>query len=189
LHKWLIAILVAAALVAGFSLGRMLDSSRRNELQQHAGAPAYPDADKLIEQRRPDFLLPDTDNRPRAVSEWDGRALLINFWATWCEPCRKEIPALNAIRAEFKNEGFEVLGVALDLPDQVAEFRAQVPVDYPVLLGQAAADEMLRRYGNSGGGLPYSVFVDRRGIIRSIHASGALDEPQLRKKVSELLKK
>jgi thiol-disulfide isomerase/thioredoxin len=188
LHKALIAVLIGSAIIAGFSLGRILDSNRQLERGSRSQAPVYPTATELIGRPRPDFSLSDLANRPRAISEWDGRALLINFWATWCAPCREEIPALNAARAEFQQDGFEVIGIALDEADQIAAFRQQVPMDYPILLGQAAADEVLRRYGNNGGGLPYSVFIDTHGIIRSIYTRGALDKPQLREMILKLLK-
>ncbi len=182
-RKLLYSILVLSAVGGGFSLGRMLEISRNSE----ADKPVYPMTKNLIGQTRPDFILPDLDTRLRSISEWDGQVLLLNFWATWCEPCRKEMPALNTVRAEFKSAKFEVIGIALDLPDMVAEFRRQYAIDFPILVGQVAAHEVSRLYGNSGGGLPYSVFIDQNGIIRHIHSTGALNELELRKLLREML--
>ncbi len=184
-HRLLITILILVAICAGFSLGRLLDISRNAP----PASPPYPSPQELIGQRRPDFLLADLHTRPRSISEWDGQAVLLNFWATWCEPCRKEIPDLNTVHQEFSNAEFTVIGIALDLPDMVADFHRQYAIKYPILVGQVAADEVIRQYGNQSGGLPYSVFIDRSGVIRHIHSAGVLNETELRQLVTDLLEK
>ncbi|MBN1377760.1 MAG: TlpA family protein disulfide reductase [Gammaproteobacteria bacterium] len=187
LHKWLIAILVVAAIMAGYSLGRILDSRRQSKLDLESLPSTYRTAKTLIGQPRPDFLLTDIDGKLHRISEWDGRTLLLNFWATWCPPCREEIPTFNAMQAEFAEQGFSVIGIALDELQNVKSFAKNTPLNYSVLIGQTSADEVLRRYGNTTGGLPYSVFIDKNGLIRMIYAGGALDEGALRPYLLELL--
>lgn len=171
--------MVAAA--TGFGLGLMLEKCRQPD-------PVQVRPDALIGQRRPDFRLPDLDGRPHKISEWDGRALLLNFWASWCAPCRDEIPVLNALQKAFGHKGFSVIGIALDWPENIADFSDNIAIDYPQLIGEDTADDVLRRYGNLYGTLPYSVFIDKNGFIRRVHATGALKEAGARQALRELLK-
>lgn len=115
---------------------------------------------------RPAFSLPDLSGERRAIAEWDGRVLVINFWATWCPPCVEEIPELVEVQSRYGGRGVAIVGVALDERDAVEEFLEDVPVNYPILLGTTEAFEVLDAYGNERGTLPYTVIVDRDGEIR-----------------------
>ena len=114
---------------------------------------------------RPEFSLPDIHGRPRSVSEWDGRVILINFWATWCLPCLKEIPELLALQDEYGELGLQVLGIALQKPDAVTGFVAEHNMTYPVMAGEAEVIVIAESYGNRAGALPYSAIIDRHGYI------------------------
>lgn len=188
LHRVLFGLLILIALIAGFSLGHILHPTEEpTELVLAPAAPKPPaDMTHLLDQPRPGFSLPDLQNRTRDLSEWDGKTLLINFWATWCAPCREEIPLFQRLRDEYGADRFEVIGVALDLPDLVAEFQAEYDVTYPMLYGQSKASDIMKQYGNQAGTLPYSILVDGSGIIRKIH-DRRLHEPQLRDWLTELL--
>jgi thiol-disulfide isomerase/thioredoxin len=107
----------------------------------------------------------DLSGRPRRPLEWSGRVLVCNFWATWCAPCREEVPILVAVRERHAARGVEVLGIALDSEAKVREFSAAYRVSYPVLLADAGAIELMRRLGNAAGALPYTVVLDRSGAI------------------------
>ena len=107
--------------------------------------------------------LPDLDGRTRSVSEWQGKIVLCNFWATWCAPCREEIPMLVDLRREYAPHGFEVLGIAVDSAAKVREFAA----NYPVLVADAAGLDLIRKLGNASGGLPFTVMLDRKGAVLS----------------------
>ena len=125
-----------------------------------------PAAEKtLLEERRPEFTLPDMDGTPRDVSEWDGRLLVINFWATWCAPCRHEIPFFVELQTLYGERGLQFVGIAIDDPVLINGFAEEVGMNYPCLHGQLNAMEISKQYGNSVGGLPFTVVVDRSGQI------------------------
>ncbi len=125
-----------------------------------------------------DYRLPDQSGQYRRLSEWKGKALLINFWATWCEPCRREMPDLAAVHEALSGESFEIIGIAIDRPAAVLRFLEEIPVGYPILLDDGAASQLLSDLGNAGGGLPFTVAVDADGRIRDRHL-GALPEAKL----------
>ncbi len=122
---------------------------------------------------RPDFTLATVDGGSRSVSEWDGKVLLVDFWASWCIPCRKEMPAFNRLRAEYADRGFEVVGLGADSLDKVIEFLDEVPIDFPIVYGDLFdVMDISEAYGNTYGGLPFNAFVDRDGIIRYVQKPG-----------------
>lgn len=128
-------------------------------------------------ERRPDFALPDLEGEVRHVSEWDGKLLAINFWATWCAPCREEIPMLVAAQADYRDRGLRILGLALDGREPVRDFAEEYGIDYPVLVDAAGVARVQDAFGG-GTGLPMTVIVDREGFIRE-RVSGALTRERL----------
>lgn len=132
----------------------------------------------------PDFQLPDSRGTRRKLTEFRGRVVLLNFWATWCPPCRAEIPLLNQAHRDFAPRGFAVVGVAMDERGwpAVTPFLAQHQVDYPVLLGNAA---VARAYGGMKS-LPRTFFLDRAGRIVAAH-NAALGEKHLYRVIGKLL--
>jgi thiol-disulfide isomerase/thioredoxin len=113
---------------------------------------------------RADLALADLDGGKRRLAEWDGKLVLVNFWASWCGPCREEMPLLDAKRTELATRGFEVVGIAIDEVDSVRDFLKDRPVQYPILLADADEDASIR-YGDTRGVLPYSVLIGRDGRI------------------------
>ena len=109
--------------------------------------------------------FPDLTGKIRRLSEWRGRVLVCNFWATWCAPCREEIPLLLELREKRLSNGLEVVGIAIDNATKVAEFRSSFNIGYPLLLAEADGLDLMRRLGNGSGGLPYTVVADRRGAV------------------------
>ena len=114
---------------------------------------------------RPLFKLQDLEGKTRDVKEWDGQVLLINFWATWCPPCRKEIPAFIELQEKYKDKGFKIIGIALDEKQAVIDFTDPMGVNYPVLMAEQEGIKLSKAYGNSLGVLPFTVVVDRKGNI------------------------
>ena len=177
--KFVIMTAVLAAAIGAFSAYYM---------QQHT----VPQADALhappVGDKRPDFKLRALGGGElTSLSAWDGQLVLYNFWAAWCPPCRREIPDLSEVREFYREEGFEVVGIALDEEDNIKDFLAQMPhVRYPQLIGYNDAMTFSRALGNRSGGLPYSVLVDRAGIIRFVKA-GELKKTELLEWLESLL--
>ena len=128
----------------------------------------------------------DLEGRPRRLLEWQGRALVCNFWATWCAPCREEVPLLVAAKQHLGDHGPEIVGISVDSADKVIPFAAKFKINYPLLVADATALGLLRRLGNSSGGLPYTVALDRNGALVQRHL-GALKEADLRQVLASLL--
>lgn len=128
----------------------------------------------------------DLSGQPRRLVEWRGKALLVNFWATWCAPCREEIPLLDAAQQQFSTRGLQVVGIAIDNAVNVREYAASVKMDYPVLLADSSAVELMRSLGNTSGGLPFTVLLDRSGRLAD-RRLGPYSATELRAAVGALL--
>ena len=118
---------------------------------------------------RPLFKLKDLSGKVRDVKEWDGQVIMINFWATWCPPCRREIPAFIKLQEKYSSKGFTILGVALDEKQSVIDFTDPMGVNYPILMAEMEGTTLSKAYGNRLGVLPYTVIVDRKGNIVHRH--------------------
>lgn len=127
---------------------------------------------------RPDLALPDLDGREHRLSEYRGRRVLLNFWATWCGPCLEEMPALARAQAKFGEQAVNIVGIAMDDPEHVRGFLAAHPVPYPILIGELGTPSTSMRLGNIGEVLPYSVLLDANGRILATRR-GVLDEQAL----------
>ncbi len=130
-------------------------------------APAGPGAEEAAPAQLPDIALPDRQGTERKLSDWRGRPLAVNFWATWCEPCRREIPLLEGLRRN-SNEGVQVVGVAVDDRDPALKYAQTMRIDYPILVG--GTDAGLKAIGAFGiaAVLPVTVFADGKGRIVSV---------------------
>ena len=125
-----------------------------------AAAPAI----RPTPERLPDFSLPDAEGLPHRLSDFAGRPLIVNFWATWCEPCRREIPLLESLRRENARNRLEIVGIAIDNLESVKKFTRELGIDYPILVGEKGGLEAVSAFGMDTV-LPFSVFADAEGRI------------------------
>lgn len=172
----LVALVLAASAAAGFLVHR-LAAPRPAQLYplvaQSPGStvPAPPPPDtappRRIPEKLPQIELPGLDGAPEKLSNWSNRPLLVNFWATWCEPCRREIPLLKSLRRARAAEKLEIIGIALDSPEAVRQYATGHGIDYPVLVGERGGLEAANAFGMDTV-LPFSVFADRTGRIITV---------------------
>jgi thiol-disulfide isomerase/thioredoxin len=131
----------------------------------------------VVPARLPDFALNDMSGKPTSITSWPGKSLVINFWATWCAPCRREIPLLKTLAADWAGRDLTVVGIAVDYADKVRQFAAQFKIDYPLLIGEQDALEAAAKFGMDSPALPFTVFTDRRGEVVALFV-GELHRPQ-----------
>jgi thiol-disulfide isomerase/thioredoxin len=134
----------------------------------------------------PEPTLVDLDGGSHGLAEWRGKVLVLNFWATWCPPCREEMPEFDALQKELGNKGLQFVGIAIDDPAVVRSFLAKHPVSYPVLVGNANVPDWADNLGNELSALPFSVVFDREGHKVYAH-TGLFRREQLLEKVNPLL--
>jgi len=120
------------------------------------------------------------------LSTWRGKVLVVNFWASWCPPCREEIPGLVRAQAKHAANGVQIVGIAIDSAAKARESATELKVDYPVLVAGFETVDLMRRLGNRAGGLPYTVILNRDGGFVERHL-GVLTEAQLDRLLAPLL--
>ena len=145
-------------------------------LYQSVLAPARASAAALATLQSRSFSdLTDTN---RTLLDWQGKVRVVNFWATWCEPCREEIPALQRVQAKFAESGLETIGISIDHADKVRQFARNMAITYPLLLGDASVIDLARALGNRAGGLPFTLVIDAQGKLLASKLGG-ITEAQL----------
>lgn len=147
-------------------------------VKQEAAAPAT--ATALYAQS-----LNDLAGKPQALSQWKGKPLLINFWASWCGPCVQEMPELSALAAKDGGKRFNVIGIGIDSPSNLVAFAAKTKVAYPLYVGGMSATDLARGLGNANGGLPYTVLIGADGKVRKTYL-GRLKFDQLQADLAKL---
>jgi thiol-disulfide isomerase/thioredoxin len=155
----LLVPLLAALLVAGVgALGgpRLIDWARGTETGSDAAVATLWTT-----------TLPDPANQPRALAQFRGKPLVINFWASWCGPCVAEMPSLSGLHKKYAARGVNFVGIAVDTPPNVQGFLGKVKVDYPVVIAGFGGGDLARKFGDEQGALPYTVVIDANGKIRS----------------------
>jgi thiol-disulfide isomerase/thioredoxin len=133
-----------------------------------------------------DARLPDLDNRVRSVAQWRGNVVVVNFWATWCAPCREEIPMFVRLQSKYADRGLQFVGIAIDQPDRVRPYAAELAMNFPVLVGGVDSIELARKLGNRAGLLPFTVIVSRDGKVVATEI-GAMKEAKLEPLLASLL--
>jgi thiol-disulfide isomerase/thioredoxin len=179
-------VLVAAA--AGFLIQRRWDHGAAPQISPvppappAAAAPAASPAGsaaapKSVPEVLPDFELKDRDGTARKLAQWRGRPLVVNFWATWCPPCRREIPLLKKIRAQRHTQNVEVVGIAVDFRDDVLAYAAKEKLDYPLLIGEEDGLAAVTAVGMTPA-FPFTLFADSQQRIVALKV-GELHQEEL----------
>ena len=171
----LIALGVGVLLAAG-ALYMGLNWNSDNALQPELSAGAlYTSA------------FPDLIGKSRSLGEWQGKVIVLNLWATWCGPCREEIPIMVKLQQQYRDQGLIFVGLAFDDKAPVEKYAAEMGINYPILLGDVGIRDFSQRLGNAKGGLPYTVIIDRAGKIVTTRLGG-VDEKFLLQEIIPLLK-
>ena len=171
----LVILLALSAAVLGWQLGV------RQQVPVDTTAQIDPEA-----QRLPTEAWPNLDGGQTRLDEWLGQVLVVNHWATWCEPCREEIPMFMDFRDRYRQQGMELIGVAHDHEADVRRYVDSMGMDYPQLLaGLGQGQKWLARLGNNGS-LPFTLVYDRAGNLRA-KKLGLMSEAELQQAIDPLL--
>jgi len=180
-HYALVFVLLGVAILVGsfFSQPPQTTAQAANKQattnEQPTASGRMPSPPREGENIRLDFPIKDMTDAVRNIKEWQGKILVLNFWATWCGPCRHEIPAFNAIQKKYAQRNVQFLGLAYDDKAAISRFTSIIPVDYPILYGDEEVMDLSIEYGNLQAILPFTVFVNSHGKVFHI-AEGALTE-------------
>jgi thiol-disulfide isomerase/thioredoxin len=174
-REWALVALVA---IAAGAAGYVYHAART--------APELSQASTAGLERLMSMRLPDLDQQLQSIDQWRGKVVVVNFWATWCAPCREEIPMFVRLQEEHRNRGLQFVGIAIDQSSKVRPYAAELGMNFPVLIGSVDAIELTRALGNRAGVLPYTIVIDRTGRIAAIEV-GAAKESKLRPLLAALL--
>lgn len=179
--KQIAAVLGIAVAAAG--AGAWMHSRSVSE-----GAAAIAQADTSLEALRK-MKMPDLNGVRKSLSDWQGKILVVNFWAAWCDPCREEIPEFVRLQKELGEKGVQFVGIAVEPPDRLAQviaFVREMHVNYPNLMGDFDAMALVQNAGNPTSALPFTMVIDRQGRLLNAHL-GRLEEAKLRSMISKSL--
>jgi len=132
-------------------------------------------------------VFPDLAGQPRRLRDWRGKVAVCNFWATWCEPCREEIPLLITLYDKYRDQGVNVVGIGVDKLQNIVEFAAKLKITYPLLVGDMRALDLMRSLGNAAGALPFTAILDRQGAV-TYRKLGAFRQGELDSVLTDLLR-
>jgi thiol-disulfide isomerase/thioredoxin len=160
------AIALIVLLIAGIATYQFQSQSQEESLPPEPNTESV--ATALIDTNI-DFALPDIDGTVRQLSDWNGKGRLVNFWATWCAPCRREIPLLKKTQEEHGSDGIQVIGIAVDFPEQVVAYAEEAQFNYPILVGQEDAMAAAEASGIDFIGMPFTMVIAPDGELIKTH--------------------
>ena len=174
-----IAVFAGAAILA-LSAGYATHWMLADHAPTVGGVSDAADVDALFATR-----LPDLDGMQTSLSRWRGKVMIVNFWATWCAPCREEIPSFVQLQQEYAEKDVQFVGIAADQADRVSAFAREFEINYPLLVGNMGALDLSVKLGNRISGLPFTVVVDRDGKLAH-RQLGILKTEKLRQLLAKL---
>ena len=133
-----------------------------------------------------DASFPDAAGRQQPLSQWRGKTIVLNFWATWCPPCREEMPELSQLQQQYRERGVVVVGISTETVPQIQDFAQSMQVGYPLLAGDMQAMELSASLGNDKSVLPYTVLIDGEGHVAQAYF-GRISKLQLEQKLQSML--
>jgi len=143
-------------------------------------APQAPAVANLFAQ-----TMVEASGKQEPLSQWKGKPLIVNFWATWCGPCVEEMPELNALRAELIKKNIHVIGIGIDSQDNITQFAQKYKITYPLYIAGTNGTSLLRQFGNEAGGLPFTVMIGADGQVKKMYL-GSIKFDELRKDLALL---
>jgi len=169
-----IALLAAAI---GYRLG---ETGKSPETSATAG-PVQGSAQQIFK-----LVLMDLQARPQSLDQWKGRLLVVNYWATWCPPCREEMPGFSRLQEKYRDKGVQFVGISIDNAVKIAEFQKTTPVSYPLLIGDISVMENSAALGNTRQALPFTAVFDQQGQLAATKL-GRYAEADLERLLLELV--
>ncbi len=173
----LVAVVAVAAGIAGYLTSRSLQPAASAGVQ--AVSPESVDALFAL-------TLPDSEGQPQQLAQWRGKVIVANFWATWCPPCRKEIPDFAEASRNMAADPVQFVGISIDSVDRVRTFDDEFDVPYPLLIAGPDVLKLAAGFGNTAQALPFTVIIDRDGRVRHIKL-GTLNRSELEGKIRAML--
>ena len=177
-------VITALVIAVAASTGYLLGQQRSKTSDSLTPAPAVSaqvasdkPAAKVVPEVLPGFELQDRDGKLRKLAEWTGRPLVVNFWATWCPPCRREIPLLNKLRVDRKNQNLEIVGIAVDFREDVLAYAKKEHISYPLLIGEEDGSAAVDAVGMTPA-FPFTLFADSQQRIVTLKV-GELHQEEL----------
>jgi len=132
------------------------------------------------------LTLPDVDGKPQPLSQWKGKVLVANFWATWCPPCKEEMPEFSRISVKYAGNGVQFVGISIDSPDKVAAFRQEAQIAYPLLISTLETLDLSSDLGNRAKALPFTIILRPDGRPQQVKL-GKFATPDLEKAIQAAL--
>jgi len=163
-----VAAIAVAAGVLVYRYAVVPDTAKEATTAQ-AEQPTAAEEPAAMPETLPDFTLGDLAGKPTSIRSWPGKSLIVNFWATWCGPCRREIPLLRELQKQHGAEGFQIVGVAVDIREDVIKYAQEIGIDYPILIGEQDGLDAVNKFGQGSIGFPFTVFTDNQRRIVLFH--------------------
>ncbi len=157
------ALLIAAVSTLAAGAGYFFGTPRQAFTPPSEAVPDPDAAARLLA-----LTLPDLEGKPQSLSQWKGRVLVVNFWATWCPPCKEEMPEFSRLHIEHASNGVQFVGISIDTADKVQAFSKETPVSYPLLIGGLENLDLASDLGNRAKGLPFTVVLRPDGSPQQV---------------------